>query len=387
MRQRIILWSVTALIVAAGILIASDSREQARLTLPQRLERAGFAPAKVTLVTTRLKQGYQGTIPNRTDRHDLGNLRQAGFGLASARRIVKTLRRTPSVVPPNPVPVPTPTPVPTSGQTVGLVANADHQRVIDVAARLGTVLIRQEFDLDTPVAEVAADVAYAKARGIETITQVGIRPGIPSPARSVQACAWPGKYLEFGNETGFSYQGTQNEGEAYGRAAQAVAQCAGGRLLVQADDGNTGSGWTGAVLRGGPQLGSLVAGWTIHPYGPRSRWFPRMERAINELGVAGVRDPNMFVTEWGISSDDGRGLEDNYGFATNLSYTAAGELIRSNVTDMLVQFPQIKAFTYYQVTDQQGSGSGQREHYFGATKNDGSDKPGLTDDVRFLLAR
>ena len=37
---------------------------------------------------------------------------------------------------------------------------------------------------------------------------------------------------------------------------------------------------------------------------------------------------------------------------------------------------RLRLFTYYQGHDQQASGSGQREHYFGVMKSDGSAKGG-----------
>jgi hypothetical protein len=155
------------------------------------------------------------------------------------------------------------------------------------------------------------------------------------------ASALQGKvsYIEFGNENGYSYKGTQNTGLQYGQAAAvAIDNLAGSGigLLAQGDDGCTGSGWVAQTVQG--LAGRRPSGWTVHPYGPQSGagpcngWQPRLTRTLSHLQTAGVSDPKLFITEWGISSDNGACLEDNYGFDKCLTYEAAGNLIRSNVT-------------------------------------------------------
>ena len=299
---------------------------------------------------------------------------------------------------PKPRPKPAPTPAPPEtiplGQLFGLVANSDHERAIESAWRLKVELLRMEFAIDELSTTVERLADLAGSRGIELIPQAGFENRIPSTTEARHLGTWArelqGKvrWIEFGNETGYRHQGTFDQGGAYCRAAAAALEAMNGSgvgLLVQADDGNTGSGWIGDCAGAAPAVVTGAAGWTIHPYGPRDRWEPRLARVETELGAVGVpAAARLFVTEWGVSSDNGAALSDNYGFPVNLTYAQAGDAIRSNVTAMLARFPRIAVFTDYQAHDQLPSGTGQREHYFGALRSDQSDKPGLSDDVRYL---
>jgi len=63
------------------------------ITLPERLALAGFGPRSVGQIMAALASGHQGTSPNRNDSAVIRRLRAAGFGIGSARTIVKSLRR------------------------------------------------------------------------------------------------------------------------------------------------------------------------------------------------------------------------------------------------------------------------------------------------------
>lgn len=63
------------------------------MTLEERLCRAGFGTRSTAQIVAALKSGHQGTIPNRNDSVIFRRLRDAGFGIASARTIVKSLRK------------------------------------------------------------------------------------------------------------------------------------------------------------------------------------------------------------------------------------------------------------------------------------------------------
>lgn len=64
------------------------------ITFRQRLRRAGFGPHSIETIIERLVAGYVGNVPNSTDRVTMRRLRDAGFGVVSARRIVRAMRRT-----------------------------------------------------------------------------------------------------------------------------------------------------------------------------------------------------------------------------------------------------------------------------------------------------
>lgn len=63
------------------------------MTLEERLALAKFGPRSVEQIVAALRSGHQGTIPNRNDSVIFRRLRDAGFGIASARTIVKSLRK------------------------------------------------------------------------------------------------------------------------------------------------------------------------------------------------------------------------------------------------------------------------------------------------------
>ena len=156
----------------------------------------------------------------------------------------------------------------------------------------------------------------------------------------------PVRLIEFGNETSYGHQygdaysdqSYHDRAELYAtRFAQAHSAIARRHrhvgLLAQADDGGTASPvWVTHMFGAVPKLGTMVAGWTVHPYGPRERWEPKLHRLIAQTAAMGARASiPIDVTEYGISSDDGAGLTDNYGWPTDLTYAQAAEDLRSTV--------------------------------------------------------
>ena len=245
-------------------------------------------------------------------------------------------------------------------------------------------------------------VGRAAGQGVEVILLAAFEDGgIPSAdqARGLGAWArefgpggtfWQGRsdgayasrYIEFGNETSYSYQGTQNEGGQYAlRARDAIEaiKAANPRvgLLVQADDANINpSPWVRDMFNAVPNLGNLAAGWTVHPYGPRSRWEPKISNLINQTAAAGSPPLPIFATEYGISTDDGRTLSDNYEWPTNMTYQQAADAILRDVPAMNARFPgRMAVLLWYFIRDHAAPGaSSDREDYFGAIKEDRSDK-------------
>jgi hypothetical protein len=94
------------------------------------------------------------------------------------------------------------------------------------------------------------------------------------------------------------------------------------------------------------------------------------------------------VTEYGLATDDGRCLSDNYGWDRCMSYAAAGSALRGAVAGMRAAQPaRLRAVLLYQGHDQRPSGStAEREHYFGALRADFGDKGAFSASVRSLLA-
>jgi hypothetical protein len=140
------------------------------------------------------------------------------------------------------------------------------------------------------------------------------------------------------------------------------------------------------MFRAVPNLGDLAAGWTIHPYGPN--WATRIDSTINSTRTAGSRDLPIWVTEWGLSSDNGRCLSDNYGFNKCMTYGEAATTLHSVLSGMKSRYgSRFDGFYLYQAHDQRASGTSTgREAYFGALQSNGAAKGAYTTEVKGDLA-
>ncbi len=317
------------------------------------------------------------------------------------------------VVPPVP-PVDPPEPSPGGGTLQwGYVANADINKAVDSAASGHGTVVRMEFGIGTGTATIAPHVAYAASKGMEVVLQAGFHGTMPSVAQAQSLGQWarafgPGgtfwstrsdgrlasRFIEFGNESSYSYQGTQNRGGEYAQrfedaydAIQLNNPNLG--LLAQADDGNCGCPtWVNGMAATVPNLGAMVAGWTVHPYGPESRWKPRIDRLIAQTAARGwSSDIPIDITEYGMATDGGASLSNNYDWPVNQTYQQAADAVTLTVNRMLDYEPlasRLRLFTYFQGHDQQPSGTGQREHYFGVVRNNGTDKGALTATLRVI---
>ncbi|HYM54881.1 MAG TPA: hypothetical protein VES97_05925, partial [Solirubrobacteraceae bacterium] len=157
-------------------------------------------------------------------------------------------------------------------------------------------------------------------------------------------------------------------------------------LLGIADQYGGHTTWVEAMFRAVPDLGRRVAGWTVHPYGADWR------TPIDDL-IAGTRahgapsDIPIYVTEWGLSTDDGRCLGDNFGWNDCMTYEEAANVLASTVGAMRSRYgSRLGAFYLFQARDQKPSGaSTDREGYFGALRSDLAPKGAYTAEVRSLL--
>jgi hypothetical protein len=279
------------------------------------------------------------------------------------------------------------------------------------AGRLGAQWARVEFAIGTPAEEMRGVVGAYADQGIGVVPLAGFPGRMPSRSEARSLAGWarefgPGgsfwtgrpdsqlavRSIEFGNESSYAHNGTQTEGGEYAlrlRDAFRALEGTGVGLLAQADDANLGEGWVGDMFAAVPELGSLVAGWTIHPYGPRSSWEPRMDRLLAQTARHGAPDTiPMDITEWGLTTDDGRCLGHNYGWPACMTYAAAADALRETVGAMRGRYgPRLRSLFLYQATDQTTPGaSGNAEHYFGALRRDMSDKGAYSAAVREQLA-
>ncbi len=136
-----------------------------------------------------------------------------------------------------------------------------------------------------------------------------------------------------------------------------------------------------------PNLGSYIAGWISHPYG--SGWRSKIEGIIKQAAAHGAPSSlPIDVTEWGIASDNGRCLGEDYGLNPCMNYQEAAETLRKNVAEIRQYLGGRQGlFILYQVRDQAESGrSSEREAYFGLLQHELKAKGAYTTAAEELLA-
>jgi hypothetical protein len=319
-----------------------------------------------------------------------------------------------------PAPTPAPDPAAPGGFDAGVVSGSDVVNEARYLKSLAPRVVRVEFEIWQPASDLRATIAAHAANGTRVLLLAGFHARMPTTDQARNLASWarefgPGgsfwagrpdgelamREIEFGNETSYGYQyGDSWDKPSYGarareyalrfRDAQEAVRAAnpGVGLLAQADDANMGPGWVNGMFHAVPDLASRVAGWTIHPYGPRSNWQPRLSRLASQTAARGASSAiPIYITEWGVSSDDGRCLSDNYGWDKCMTYAAAASALHSTVADMRALWgARLRAFFVYQGHDQRPSGAtSNREHYFGALRSNLSDKGAYSAEVRSFL--
>jgi hypothetical protein len=306
--------------------------------------------------------------------------------------------------------------------TPGLVASGADAPAIKW---LGAPVVRVEFDIGTPVSQMRQSIGAITSAGARPLLLAGFEGGLPTQAEAQNLASWAAEFgpggnfwngrsdgrlavhqIEFGNETSYGYQYGDGYADASyaSRAEQYAVRLAQAHdaiamthrsvgLLAQADDGGSGSAnWVNHMFDAVPNLGQYVDGWTVHPYGPRDRWEPKIDRLIMQTSANGAspRIP-IDVTEWGISTDNGASLSDNYGWPVNATYAQAASALRDSVAAMRLDpqiAPRLRLFIIYAVHDL-GSprSSAERERYFGVLQANLAEKGAYTAEVRQLFAR
>jgi hypothetical protein len=303
---------------------------------------------------------------------------------------------------------------------MGVVAGSALLYELPFIEKLGAHTARTEFEIGTPTSQMGAIVeAYARA-GIKPLLLASFYGTLPTPAQAQSLGSWAARFgpggsfwsgkglpasaavtsIEFGNETSYEYQYSDDSPSGYASRAQAYAlrfaeaQAAihaanpNVGLLAQGDPGNApGSSWMDNMFKAVPHLGQLVAGWTVHPYGPN--WRPTMDEVLSSAAADGAPSSiPLDVTEWGLSTDDGRCLDDNYGFNTCMTYQEAATTLQANLAAMRARYgSRLASFYLFQARDQKQTGSSSgREGYFGALQSDEAPKGAFTTTVQSLLA-
>jgi hypothetical protein len=285
---------------------------------------------------------------------------------------------------------------------------------------LGAKLVRLPFSIEDTPAQLKYSIEKYAAEGVTVLPLACFSGRIPTPAEAQNLASWAAAYgpggsfwagrsdgnlaiksIEFGNETSYSYQFSKAEDSPSGYAARAqsyavrFAEAAktirstnpGVGLLAQGDAGNAGSIWIENMFKAVPNLGQLVAGWTIHPYGPT--WRPRVEALIKETAEQGAPSTiPIDITEFGVSTDNGQCLTENYGWPLCMTYQEAGEALTGTLTELRqVLGGRPGMFLLYTDKDWHSPGAtNEREAYFGALQYSLAPKGAYTTAVEAMLA-
>jgi hypothetical protein len=78
---------------AYSMIVVGGPPEPPKITLRERLMASYFGGKSADAVIEKLRLGHEGDIPNPTDSESYRKLRAAGFGHASAVRVIKATRR------------------------------------------------------------------------------------------------------------------------------------------------------------------------------------------------------------------------------------------------------------------------------------------------------
>jgi hypothetical protein len=211
--------------------------------------------------------------------------------------------------------------------------------------------------------------------------------------------------IEFGNETnnpwqylGYTPSNWATEpaflarAEEYARRlrdAQIAIANAGSSvgLLGIADQYSGYTTWVDAMFRAVPDLGSRVAGWTSHPYGTNpSR---NLDTLIADTAAHGAPSSiPIYVTEIGLATDNGRCLDDNFGFPRCLTYEEAARTLDATINGLRARYGgRLHALYIFQARDQSATGtSTSREVYFGSLQSNMAPKGAFTEEIKSLFA-
>jgi hypothetical protein len=306
---------------------------------------------------------------------------------------------------------------------LGIVSGRDSHLQPRWASGLGAKVVRVEFSIDDSPRQMAPVIGEYAWVGVRVLPLASFEGRIPSRAESENLASWAAAFgvggafwrdhpgggvairdIEFGNETSYGYQfggcgpgcseyrtRAREYALAFARARQALTGSRGNPhvgLLAQADYGGDGDEWVNGMFEAVPNLARLVAGWTVHPYGPRSRWQESLDSLVGQTHARGApASIPIYITEFGITSDNGQCLSENYGWNPCMTYAQAGQALSATVNEIRKDYaPRIRSIFIYQLTDERAAGEGNnREDYFGVLREDGAPKGDYTAAVRALL--
>ncbi len=212
----------------------------------------------------------------------------------------------------------------------------------------------------------------------------------PTPAEAQNLASWAKAYgpggtywanhsggnlafqtIEFGNETSYGYQYGDNAGtpsyqaraQTYAvrlkEASEAIA-ATGAKVgvLAQADDPS--GNWVNGMYQAVPNLANYVSGWVVHPYGTSGKG--KIAGLLQQTAAHGApSNIPVDITEWGLSTDNGVCVYENYGLNPCMTYAEAGEQLKKSVAEIKsLVGSRLQLFLLYQVRDQESRWREQR---------------------------
>ncbi len=301
---------------------------------------------------------------------------------------------------------------------MGITTGTAFSYELPFVTSLGARTARLIYNVGTTASSMATVVdQYARA-GVRPLLVAHFYGRLPTVAEAQNVATWAKAYgpggtfwagktypantavnrIEFGHETSYSYQFSDNSLSTYAARAQTYAlRFKDAQVATKAANPNVGllaigdnavnqSAWVTNMFKAAPDLGARPPGWTIHPYGPN--WKTRIDSTISSAKAAGSPDLPIWVTEWGLTTDNGRCLSDNYGYGKCLTYAQAATTLHSALSGMRSTYgSRLGAFFLYQAHDQAATGTQTgREYYFGALGSRGQAKGAYTTEAKADLA-
>jgi hypothetical protein len=282
---------------------------------------------------------------------------------------------------------------------------------------LGAKIVRISMSIGAPASAWESIVTNYAAKGVRIAPLASFYARIPTAAEAQNLASWAKEFgpggtfwagrrdgnlafqtIEFGNETSYGYQYGDNAGSAsyqaraqtYAVRVKEAAEAIGATgikvgVLAQADDPS--GNWVNGMYQAVPNLANYVSGWVVHPYGTSGKG--KIAGLLSQTAAHGAPSSiPVDITEWGISTDNGVCVYENYGLNPCMTYTEAAEQIKKSVAEIKAQIgSRLQLFLLYQVRDQQVAGaSNDREAYFGLLQHEDQPKGAYTTAVQELLA-
>ncbi len=282
---------------------------------------------------------------------------------------------------------------------------------------LGAKVVRISFSIGQPASSLEYAIANYAAKGVRVAPLASFYGRMPTAAEAQSVASWARAYgpggtywanhaggnlaiqtIEFGNETSYGYQYGDNAGTpSYQARAQTYAvrlkeaaeaiTATGIKVGVLAVADDPSGNWMNGMFAAVPNLGSYVSGWVTHPYGTSGKG--KILGVLQQTAAHGApSNIPIDITEWGLSTDNGVCVSENYGLNPCMTYAEAAEQLKKSVAEIKsLVGSRLQLFMLYQVRDQESPGaSNNREAYFGLLQHEDQPKGAFTAAVQELLA-